>query len=67
MSMQEIKTQILALSEDEQSHLMTFLRAVRDSRDPAHLAAMDARLDDPAGWVDLEDARCRWGLDEAKQ
>jgi hypothetical protein len=67
MSMQELKTQILALSEEEQSHLITFLRAVRESRDPAHLAQVDARLDDPSGWADLEEARRRWGIDDTTQ
>jgi hypothetical protein len=56
MSVQELKAELVALSQDERAEVSAFLFHLRHASDPDYQAAVQRRLDDkdPAHWVPLD-------------
>ena len=63
MSVQEIKAELAALSEEERAEVSAFLFHVRHASDADYQADVQRRLDDkdPAHWVPLDELEPRLG------
>ena len=55
--MEELKKAVTTLSASEQNELSAFLFHLRQSRDPAYRAALEARLvdKDPSHWLEPDE------------
>ncbi len=61
MSVQEIKAELAALSENERAEISAFLFHLRRASDPDYQAAVRRRMDDkdPSHWVPLDELERR--------
>jgi len=63
MNVEELKKEAAALDREEQGELAAFLVSLRNSRDPAYRAAIQARMNekDPARWLTPDQFERRLG------
>jgi len=61
MSVQELKTELAALSETERAEVSAFLFHLRHASDPDYQATVQRRMDDknPAHWLTLNELEGR--------
>jgi len=61
MSVQELKAELAALSENERAEVSAFLFHLRHASDPNYQAALQRRMDDedPSHWVPLNELQRR--------
>jgi hypothetical protein len=61
MSVQELKTELAALSETERAEVSAFLFHLRHASDPDYQAAVQRRMDDknPSHWLTLDELESR--------
>ena len=57
MSIEAIKQELAELDDDKRHHIMAFLIAIEDRKDPEYGAKMARKIDDndPSHWVTLEE------------
>ena len=57
MSIEAIKQELAELDDDKRHHIMAFLIAIEDKRNPEYMAALARKIDDndPSHWVTLEE------------
>ena len=57
MSIEAIKQELAELDNDKRHHIMAFLIAIEDKRNPEYMAALARKIDDndPSHWVTLEE------------
>lgn len=62
MGIDQIKSEIAGLSEEQQNHLAAFLVSLRHQRDDSVVRKITERLDDrdPAHWATLDQLREKW-------
>jgi hypothetical protein len=62
VSLEEIKSQVTAMSEDQQDQLAAYLVHLRHRRDPQIRKDITARIEnhDPQQWVSLDELREKW-------
>jgi len=65
MSVQELKKELSALSEQERAEVSAFLFHLRHAADPDYQAALQRRMDDkdPSHWLTPEEFEKRLNLD----
>ena len=63
MSVQELKTELAALSETERAEVSAFLFHLRHASDADYQAVVQRRMDDkdPSHWVPLDELKRRLG------
>ena len=64
MSVQELKTELAALSETERAEVSAFLFHLRHASDPDYQSAVQRRMDDknPSHWLTLDELESRLDL-----
>ena len=57
MSIEALKQELAGLDDDKRHHIMAFLIAIEDKRNPEYMAALARKIDDndPSHWVTLEE------------
>jgi hypothetical protein len=63
MTVEQLKAELRAASPEVQEDLLTFLRVLRRSGQPARQRDLAAKLDDPTRWIAQEDAARRLDLE----
>ena len=66
MSIEALKQELAGLDDDKRHHIMAFLIAIEDRKDPEYGAKMARKIDDndPSHWVTLEEFEKRLSLRE---
>jgi hypothetical protein len=62
MSLEDVKTAIAGMPQQDQDQLVAYLVHLRHQRDPSIAAELRTRIDDTdrANWLSLEELRERW-------
>jgi anti-sigma-K factor RskA len=61
MTLDQIKEELAAMPEDQQSHQVAFLVHLRHSRDPKFQADATRQIDDKSGhWISPDQLREHW-------
>ena len=57
MSIDAIKQELAGLDDEKRHHIMAFLIAIEDRKNPEYMAAMARKIDDndPSHWLTLEE------------
>jgi hypothetical protein len=57
MSIDAIKQELAGLDDDKRHHIMAFLIAIDDRKNPEYMAALARKIDDndPSHWVTFEE------------
>ena len=64
MTVETIKKEVASWDDEKLTELATFLRVVRQMRDPAFREMLSRKMDQPPeAWVTFEEAARRLGLD----
>ena len=66
MSIDAIKQELAGLDDDKRHHIMAFLIAIEDRKNPEYMAAMARKMDDkdPSHWLTLEEFEKRLSLSD---
>ncbi len=66
MSIEAIKQELAGLDDAKRRHIMAFLIAIEDRKDPDYMAALARKIDDkdPSHWVTMEEFEKRFSLGE---
>ncbi len=64
MSIDAIKQELEGLDDDKRHHIMAFLIAIEDRKNPEYLASLARKIDDkdPSHWVTMEEFEKRFSL-----
>ena len=61
MTLDQIKEELAAMPDEQQSHLMAFLVHLRHSRDPQFQADAAREIDDKSGrWISVDQLKGHW-------
>ncbi|MDJ0835386.1 MAG: hypothetical protein QNK37_02655 [Acidobacteriota bacterium] len=57
MELTALEREIERRTPEEQNHLLAHLTAICMKREPGYLEEIDRRLEDPSGWMNLDDLK----------
>jgi hypothetical protein len=68
MSIDAIKQELAGMDDEKRHHIMAFLIAIEDRKDPEYAAKMARKIDDndPSHWVTLEEFEKRFSFGEGE-